>query len=199
MNYMFFLYEFSREVIVLIFERGAFLKIHGDKTTLALKCYLVGLPFYGIYKIFAPTFYAIDRPKYPINISIVSISLNIIFCVYFTPIYGFSILALGTSLSMMMNSLLQGFYLNKFLHLKWGFFFNKRFFKLIFCSSLSFLCVRWIHPFFFLERGVWWIFLNLALLGGIYLATYGAALFVTGERELMTSMLKKLIKNKNKG
>ena len=191
---MFFLYEFSREIIELIFERGAFLKVHGDKTSLALKCYMVGLPFYGVYKIFAPTFYAIDKPKYPINISIFSIILNIVFCVSLTPKYGFMILALGTSLSMMINSCLQSFFMNKFLHLKANFFFNQRFFKLVFSSTVSFLIVNRMRTFFFAQEGFWHMLLDLFIIGVVYLLSYAIVLFISGERELMSSLVKKILK-----
>ena len=51
-----FLYFFSRELVYLIFERGSFDAFAGDNTSLALSCYLVGLPSYGFYKVFVLLF-----------------------------------------------------------------------------------------------------------------------------------------------
>ncbi len=41
-----------KESVHLVFERGAFSSLSTSKTSLALYAYLLGLPFYGIYKIF---------------------------------------------------------------------------------------------------------------------------------------------------
>ncbi|MCR9204867.1 MAG: murein biosynthesis integral membrane protein MurJ, partial [Halobacteriovoraceae bacterium] len=115
----------------LIFERGAFGRTDTLESALALKCYLVGLPFYGLYKIFAPTFFSLDRPKIPVFISITAIVVNIIFCTVMVPHYGFAVLALGTSLSMMLNCGLQAIFLKKYLDLPVGFYFPLRLLKFL--------------------------------------------------------------------
>src|SRR5690606_15090627 len=91
------LYVLSDEIVKIIFERGRFDAVATLMTAKALRWYALGLPFYGIYKILVPTFYAIDRQKIPVYSSIASIIVNIIFCVALTPIYGFEVLALGTT------------------------------------------------------------------------------------------------------
>lgn len=121
----------------LVFERGAFDAHDTQMTTLALKYYLVGLPFYGLYKIFTPTFFSLDRPKVPVFISIFTIILNIIFCIILTPAYGFKILALGTSLSMMLNCLIQSVMLRKYLELDFKFFINLPIIKYTFAAIIS--------------------------------------------------------------
>jgi len=86
-------------------------------TALALRYYAIGLPFYAFYKIFGPVFYILDRPYIPVVITIITLSLNITFCVLSVDSFGFSILALGTTLSMGVNSFLQMGILKKLLHL----------------------------------------------------------------------------------
>ncbi len=127
----------SNEMINIIFERGKFNAFSTLMTGKALKWYALGLPFYSIYKIFVPTFYAIDRQKIPVYCSIAGIIFNIIFCVSLTPVYGFEVLALGTTLSILLNSGMQGFILKKDLGLAYGAFLNLRVLKVLLSGILT--------------------------------------------------------------
>jgi putative peptidoglycan lipid II flippase len=133
---MVLLYVFSEEVINLIFERGRFDRYSTIMTASALRMYVLGLPLYSLYKIWVPTFYAIDRQKIPVLSSLFSIGLNIIFCWSMTPLFGFSMLALGTTLSMLVNCLLLALWLRKDLQLKLNFFFNLRLAKLFLAALI---------------------------------------------------------------
>ena len=64
---------FADEIVNVVFERGQFDAESTLMTAKALRWYAVGLPFYGIYKIFVPTFYAIGRQKIPVYCSIFGI------------------------------------------------------------------------------------------------------------------------------
>lgn len=133
------LFPLADQTVHLIFERGAFTNSDTLYTGLALRAYLIGLPCYGLYKIFAPSFFTLDKPQVPVFISIVTIALNIVFCLAFVPKYGFQVLALGTSLSMILNSILQGFFLRKFIHLKLSFFFQARLLKVFASGAVCFI------------------------------------------------------------
>ena len=91
-------------------------------TSVALRAYLYGLPFYCIFKLLGPTFYALDKEKYPILISVFSILVNIIFSVSLIDTYGFVILAYGVSLSVIVNSILQVIFLRPILGIGFRFF-----------------------------------------------------------------------------
>ena len=132
------LYSMAKPSVHLIFERGAFLQSDTDQATLALKMYLLGLPFYGCYKVFAPTFYTLDRPKVPVVISMLCIGLNILFCLLFVEKWGFHILALGTSLSMCLNVFCQSYILKKVLSLRIDFFCNFRVLKMALSGLLTY-------------------------------------------------------------
>lgn len=125
------LFCFSEEIVNIIFERGKFDRNSTVMTAEALRMYALGLPFYGLYKIWVPTFYALDRQKIPVIASLFSIAFNLILCLLLTPHYGFKILALGTTLSMVMNACIQSWILKKDLDLSFGFFFSKRMAKVI--------------------------------------------------------------------
>ncbi len=114
----------SEPIIHLVFMRGKFGMGDVQSTALAFRFYLLGLPFYGIYKVFAPTFYTLDRPSVAVGFSVVSIAANILFSLLAVPHYGFSVLALGTGVAMFLNVLFQGIYLKRHLNFSWTFFFR---------------------------------------------------------------------------
>lgn len=143
------LYCLSKETVHLILERGAFSNKDTMMTSLAVKLYAIGLPFYGLYKIFGPVFFALDQPKVPVTISIVSIVANVIFCLVTTPIYGFQMLALGTSLSMVLNSTLQAIYIKKHMGMDLSFFFNLKVLKYCLASTGVFFTINYLTPLWF--------------------------------------------------
>jgi len=186
---------FNEDLIRLIFERGQFDAYATTQTALALKWYAIGLPFYGIYKIFVPTFYAIDRQKIPVYCSIFSVGVNIIFCVQLTPIYGFEILAVGTTVSMFLNSFIQLVFIHKDLSLAWNHFFNLRLLKIVFAALVTFTFCFELNKVMplgssFLVDCVY-TFLKLSFT----VVCYGVLVFLLGERSVVLSILSK-IKNR---
>lgn len=187
------LYVLSDEIVRVIFERGKFDGFATLMTAKALRWYALGLPFYGIYKILVPTFYAIDRQKIPVYSSIFSIIVNISFCVTLTPVYGFEVLALGTTISMFVNSLLLIMVLKKDLSLSLKDFFGPRILKLLFTCAILTLGVEYISQFIFhYKTGFWWDVLFLSATIGLIYFLYGLVLFILGERSAVLKILKKL-------
>ena len=187
------LFALSKESVHLVFERGAFDMNDTLMTNSALMFYLVGLPSYGLYKIFAPTFFTLDKPKIPVRISVFAILCNIVFCVILTPKYGFWILALGTSLSMIINSSIQGALLKRYLDLSWSFFFNLRIVKIIASGIVTYFATAFMARDFFNYDAHFvskiTIFCGIGFLGA---ACYGVSLLILGEG----SALKKVITRK---
>tara|TARA_R110002072_G_scaffold534_5_gene3788 strand:+ start:44009 stop:45601 length:1593 start_codon:yes stop_codon:yes gene_type:complete len=132
------LFVLGKESVQIVFERGAFSAEDTMNTAYALKFYLIGLPFYGWYKLWSPTFFALDKPKLPVMISSACILFNIIFCLYFTPRLGFSALALGTSLSMILNSFIQWFYLRNILEVGFFSLWDARILKILMAGAVCF-------------------------------------------------------------
>ena len=183
---------FNDDIIRLIFERGKFDSYATTQTAFALKWYALGLPFYGIYKIFVPTFYAIDRQKIPVYTSILSILLNIIFCLSLTPIYGFEVLALGTTVSMFVNSGIQTFILHKDLNLKWNHFFNLRLLKVILSASMTFVFCFELDKLIPTPTSLFESIFLLSLRLGSVVICYGVLVFLFGERSVVLSFLSKI-------
>jgi putative peptidoglycan lipid II flippase len=188
------LYCFSEEIVNVIFERGKFDRNSTVMTAEALRMYALGLPFYGLYKIWVPTFYALDRQKIPVISSIFSIAFNIAFCLVLTPIFGFKILALGTTLSMLVNSCFQSWVLKKDLDLSLGFFFSPRIMKVLGATvgcaivvetllKVDFFTQPFMNKCFYLSAQI------LAVC-----ALYVTFLLLMGERSAVNALLEKVTK-----
>jgi len=183
------LYELSPAVINLLFERGRFSATDTFMSAQALRLYLIGLPFYGVYKIVAPTFFAMDRQKIPVTCSVIAVSLNVVFCLIFTPLYGFKILAFGTTLSIVINVLLQCFFLHRHLKVGFLFFINSRILKILLASVATYLVTRQVN-LWGTDFAVTLLFktglIALASLAGLAVFIFGMILL--GERRLLTQL-----------
>ncbi|MBT4791578.1 MAG: hypothetical protein HON90_08400, partial [Halobacteriovoraceae bacterium] len=187
----------SEEMVNIIFERGKFDAHSTTMTAMALRFYAIGLPLYSIYKIFVPTFYAIDRQKIPVLCSIIGIVFNIIFCVLLTPIYGFKVLALGTTLSMFLNTGLQGIILRKDLSLSWSYFVNIRIIKIAISGALTATCIMYLKQFISFDEGG--LLLRVSYLTGylIFIAScYFFLCYLLGERAAVNNLFKRFLKTK---
>lgn len=188
------LFCLSDEIVNLIFERGRFSRESTLMTGMALRMYALGLPFYGLYKILVPTFYALDRQKIPVLASLFSIAFNIAFCLTLVPVFGFKILALGTTLSVLVNSLIQAWILRKDLELPVSFYFSSRIFKIIGATvgagviaetllKVDFFTLPFVSKCFYLGAQI------IAIC-----ALYLTFLFIMGERRAVRGFLQKITK-----
>jgi putative peptidoglycan lipid II flippase len=184
---------FAREIVTIIFERGQFDAHSSLMTSKALYWYALGLPFYGLYKIFVPAFYTIEKQMIPVYISIASIIVNIIFCIFLTPIFGFQVLALGTSLSIFLNSLLLIFLFCKYSGANFSKFYSLRVFKFLFCAILTYGLVFFLKPYFLFYKYDFFA-KCLYLLGAfsIVFGNYFLMLIIFGERDLVLRSVSKL-------
>ena len=184
------LYAMSSEAVNLVYERGAFDRSDTLETAMALRYYLYGLPFYGLYKIFAPTFFTLDRPKIPVYISMTAIAFNIIFCLALVPKYGFGVLALGTSLSMLLNCSLQVFFLRKYLDLDLNFFINLRVFKTFISGAACLIGTQWlVANYYQMELPFILKLIRFLLIGSGGAFIYFIALLAMGEVGVLSKIL----------
>ena len=102
-------------VIAMLFQRHAYKASDTAQTASLLACYTVGLAGYAAIKVLAPAFYALDRVKIPLNISLGGIALNI--CLNLLFIHGFKwglmSLPLATSLVALINFFQLAWWLQK--------------------------------------------------------------------------------------
>tara|TARA_Y100000780_G_scaffold232594_1_gene268474 strand:+ start:141763 stop:143334 length:1572 start_codon:yes stop_codon:yes gene_type:complete len=190
---------FAQEIVHLIFERGEFDQTSTLMTSKALMWYALGLPFYGIYKILVPAFYTIDRQKVPVYCSIFSIIFNIVFCVSLVPVYGFEVLALGTTVSMFLNSSAQTFIMSKDLKVSLFEFLNLRLLK-VFLAAFVTAGMTWFVnnkiPYF--ELNFYGKCAYLAFSFTCVFLVYGLLLFLLGERSVVLKALNRIKKRLGK-
>jgi putative peptidoglycan lipid II flippase len=112
-----------------------------------------------------------------------------------TPIYGFEILALGTTVSMLINSGIQTCFLHKDLDLPWNHFLNLRLLKIITSAVMTFVFCFELDKLMPEAVG---LFESIFYLGVKLTSTvlcYGVLAFLFGERSVVLSFLSK-IKNR---
>ncbi|MEI8346099.1 MAG: murein biosynthesis integral membrane protein MurJ [Pseudomonadota bacterium] len=188
-----FLYATANETIHLIYQRGLFSQNDTLMCTQAFCLYLLGLPFYGLYKIFAPVFYVFDKPQIPVFISVSTIVINVIFCLLLVPHFGFQVLAFGATLTMLLNSLAQAFFLRRFLELKASFFLDGRVLKILLMGVISFILSKWlIAQYFNFDHHLVNKIMVYLLVGAVTALVYVGGLMLLGEGQI----LKKIIKRK---
>ena len=106
----------ARPIVAVIFERGHFTAIDTANTAAALQFYGVGLVGYSVVRIVSPTFYALGKSRIPVMVSAGSVLVNIILNVTFVNVFGYRGLALGTSLTAIINAVVQLMLLRKEIH-----------------------------------------------------------------------------------
>ena len=180
------LYTMAEPTVKLLLERGQFSPRDTQMTADALRAYVLGLPFYGLYKIFGPTFFSLDRAKIPVFISVGCILFNIIFCFLLVETHGFVILAFGTSLSMLLNVLAQIIFLRWHLNLKRDFFFNAKVAKYLLAAGLCFVVSSYLSKNFVDLGSPFMPFLGQFILTGFSgLSVYAIVLLVFKEFDLL--------------
>ena len=82
-------------------------------TLWALQFYVLGIPFYSTNKILTSTYYAFQDTKTPVKILIVVVVMNLLLNILFIPFFQHGGLALSTSLSAFINTVLLFLFLKK--------------------------------------------------------------------------------------
>ena len=106
----------ARPIVGVIFEHGEFTASDTINTAAALQLYAIGLIGYSIVRIISPTFYAVGRSRIPVMVSAASVVVNIALNVWLVRTLGYRGLALGTSITAIVNASVQLFLLRRELH-----------------------------------------------------------------------------------
>ena len=106
----------AQPIIAVIFQRGRFTPEDTLATAAALQLYAIGLIGYSVVRIISPTFYALGRSRVPVMVSAGSVIVNVIFSVTLVKLMGYRGLALGTSITALVNASVQLFLLRREIH-----------------------------------------------------------------------------------
>lgn len=94
----------ARPIVAMLFQRGAFGVHDTEATAAALTCYAIGLTGYSAVKIASPTFYALHEPRKPVIVSAASVLANAMLNIALVHRFGYLGLAVGTSVTAILNS-----------------------------------------------------------------------------------------------
>jgi putative peptidoglycan lipid II flippase len=94
----------ARPIVAMLFERGRFSAHDTDATAAARMCYAIGLVGYSAVKMASPTFYALHESRKPVMVSAASVLLNAALNVALVHRFGYLGLAVGTSVTAILNS-----------------------------------------------------------------------------------------------
>jgi putative peptidoglycan lipid II flippase len=97
----------AEPIVAVIFQHGEFTAADTVATAQALQLYAIGLIGYSIVRIISPTFYALQRSRIPVMVSAGSVVVNIALNVTLVRVLGYRGLALGTSITALLNATLQ--------------------------------------------------------------------------------------------
>ncbi len=97
------LFAMSHPIIHLIYERGQFSSADTAVTAQVLAWFSLGLPAYILAKIITPIYYANLDTKTPMNITFISLIINIILNITLMIPFGINGLALGSSIAAWIN------------------------------------------------------------------------------------------------
>lgn len=103
----------SEPIVRLLFERGAFTASDTHATALALVGYAIGLTGYAFVKIASPAFYALHESRVPVMVSAASVLFNAALNIALVRRFSYPGLAVGTSLTALLNASLLLFLLRR--------------------------------------------------------------------------------------
>ena len=106
----------AQPIVAVIFEHGQFTAADTVATAAALQFYAVGLVGYSIVRIVTPTFYALQKSRIPVMVSAGSVIINVALNVWLVSLMGYRGLALGTSMTALLNATVQLWLMRRELH-----------------------------------------------------------------------------------
>jgi len=106
----------ARPIVAVIFQHGRFTPADTFATASALQLYAIGLVGYSIVRIISPTFYALGRSRIPVMVSAASVFVNVVLNVTLVNVLGYKGLALGTSVTAIINAAVQLLLLRREIH-----------------------------------------------------------------------------------
>jgi putative peptidoglycan lipid II flippase len=154
----------GKDIIRVIFMRGAFGEHSLNMTNAALIFYSIGLVFYGLNRLIIPIYYANKDTKTPVQISafivVINISLNIIFMKFLQH----AGLALATSVSAVIHFAVLLMFIRKKIpqiHIP---SMKRSILKILLLSLLIFAFLSLVN-YYYLAANFWQALLKIAILG----------------------------------
>lgn len=141
---------FSKQIVSLLFGRGAFDPGALNMTSNALFFYAIGMIGFGLREVLSRGFYSLKDSKTPMINGVIAVSTNIVLNIILSKFLGIGGLALATSISAILSSTLLTLALRRKLN---GFSFRKIFqsWVKIFLASLAMGAVAYLANSFLIS------------------------------------------------
>lgn len=91
------LFVLAEPIIRIIYQHGRFSPADTAATALALRAYAFGLAGYAAIKVLTPCFYALDRPRLPLRVSLLGIGINVALNFLMVKVLGWGHVGLATT------------------------------------------------------------------------------------------------------
>lgn len=103
---MLFMHGSALDITRLLFQAGKFTPTDTEATAIAIQAYSLGLVGYGLLKVLNSYYYAVDRTRFPMMVSLLSIAVNYIGNAMLVKKYGHEGLAMTASITLTLNALI---------------------------------------------------------------------------------------------
>jgi putative peptidoglycan lipid II flippase len=123
----------GKDIIHVLYERGAFTNLDTIHVSATLAYLALGLPAFVIIRIFTPRFFAALDTKTPVRISFISVTINIMLSYLLVKEFSFLGIAFSSAISGWISAILLGYFLFK----KHSFYFTPKFFFKIFLILIA--------------------------------------------------------------
>jgi putative peptidoglycan lipid II flippase len=112
------LFVLAEPIIGIIYQHGRFSTADTLATASALRAYAFGLTGYSAIKVLAPCFYALDRPRIPLRVSLLGIGINLALNFFMVKGLGWGHVGLATTTATLafINGTQLFFYLRRWIH-----------------------------------------------------------------------------------
>lgn len=180
----------GKSIIKILFEHGRFTSSATVMTYSCLAFYSLGLLFFSTTKIFTSVFYALKQPKYPVKIAGYMVLLNAVLNVVLMQFLAVGGLALATSISSFLATILLYKKIKKILNL--NFISIKYSILKLFFSNFIFLFFLLAIKFFIKNN---FLIILVGVVGGIFVYFFITKLFKIEETKIITSFLQKFLPN----
>lgn len=184
----------AKPIVMLLFERGEFDTYATNMTTIALRMYSLGMLAAGLRDLLGKIFYSIQDTKTPMKNGALAMCMNIVFNILLVRYFELAGLALATSLSSVICTLM----LFRSLNLKIGYFGQKKIAKTFFKSVISSIIMGLgtYLVYIRLNNLHQLVILLISILVGIIIYSICILLFNVQEVNIITNIVKDKIKIK---
>jgi putative peptidoglycan lipid II flippase len=170
-------------IIAVLFEHGAFTAADTDKVAPALAAFSAGLPAYVLIKVVTPSFFARHDTRTPVRIAMIAMALNVALnLILMVPLKHVG-MALATAIAAWVNLGLLGWHLHRLGHFSLDARLKSRAARIV-AACIVMSAALWAAQILLAPVWHYWRLLALALFIAIGLATYGAAILLSGTMTL---------------